>query len=63
MIIPLPYYDPDERQEKSVLEKMDNSEWIKWYMNCPNWKCTCGATNFGRNVRCAKPTCRKERDT
>ncbi len=59
MIFPPPTHTYTE--ELSQTKEGPSNEWVKWYLDVPSWKCSCGVTNFGRNVRCARPTCKKEK--
>jgi hypothetical protein len=64
MIIPLP--TPGEPKLDTVFtqsKSIGDGNWIKWYLDCPNWKCACGVTNFGRNKNCARDVCRVARPT
>jgi hypothetical protein len=60
MIIPIPTYR-EEVPDRPVIRPSTNDAWVRWYMNCPSWKCVCGLTNFGRNEQCAKWTCKRDR--
>jgi hypothetical protein len=49
MIIPLPKHDESD----PLPTKEVDYEWIRWYINCPNWTCVeCGAVMFGRVLAC-----------
>lgn len=46
----------DSKPPVEAIEPISESkhEWIKWFLDCPNWICpVCVATNFGRNKYCA----------
>lgn len=67
MIIPLPKYtEPEptvgEPASQSITE--GQAEWIKWYLDVPNWICpVCQATMFGRMKYCVYCKARFNRDT
>jgi hypothetical protein len=64
MIIPIPKYEePDPVVALYERYAPDMHERIRKFLDCPNWKCTCGLTNFGRNKQCAKWECKKPRPT
>lgn len=43
------------------LTPWEDNRRVELFLNVPSWICVCGLTNFGRNLRCAKQTCNKER--
>jgi hypothetical protein len=49
MLIPRPTYSEPEIE----LPDKPDSRWIRWYLDCPSWKCVkCGAVMFGRMEYC-----------
>jgi hypothetical protein len=60
MIIPIPIH---HIEESVAPDPEDRGEWIRWFLDCEHWRCTCGITNFGRNKFCARWTCKKPRPT
>jgi hypothetical protein len=62
MIIPRPTYR-EEVPERIVIPPSTNDAWVRWYMDCPSWVCECRLTNFGRNLQCARDSCKKARPT
>jgi hypothetical protein len=54
--------EPEPTRTVTVNEKRDR--YIKWFLDCPNWKCPeCGATMMGRVKYCVYCKQRLHKDT
>ncbi len=53
----------DEPEQEIVVKPASWEEHrrVQLFLNVASWKCECGITNFGRNLQCAKDTCKKPR--
>lgn len=66
IILPPDDMTTDFQEESKKPEKLHTWEEYRKtqiYMNVPPWKCSCGIVNFGRNLQCARDTCKKPRPT
>jgi len=62
MIIPIPTYREEEPVRHIVIPTdQERDRWVRWFMDSPTWVCECRLTNFGRNLQCARDTCKKAR--
>lgn len=53
-LIPIPIHQESDQQDyEAPRDNAERDRYIRWYINCPNWKCDkCGAVMFGRMKYC-----------